>query len=164
MSTAVVAMDAETELTATVHAEHEACRASLKTSLLHAINCGEALRKLRVHHIPHGDWGAWLDANFPKAQRTAQLYMELADAHPQDSRLIEETDGSIQAAIGWLGKQLGGTVDVNLDEPEIVDAEVVPEPTYKLTLSQLTSLACKRWHRPPTEKEVLAWLKDSGLV
>jgi hypothetical protein len=164
MSTAVATVEVPAELVAEVNAEHEACAASLKTSLLHAINCGEALRKLKVHHVPHGDWGDWLDENFTASQRTAQVYMDLADAHHQDPRLIEETDGSIQAAISWIGRQLGGQQDVNLDEPEIVDATVVPDPTYSLTLAQLTSLACKRWHRPPKEKDVLGWLKDAGLA
>jgi hypothetical protein len=149
-------------LAAPINQEHRACRESYGAALEHAVACGDLLREAQMK-MQHGAWTGWVEENFEGSLRTAQEYIQIANLSHQDPTLLEEAD-SISGAFAFIERQAGGTQDLNLDHDQIVDAEVVPEPTYKLTLSQLTSLACKRWHRPPTEKEVLAWLKDSGLV
>lgn len=165
MSTAVATIDIATpEIISRIEEEHQACASSFAKSLEHAINCGNLLREVRLQ-AAHGEWRKWIDENFSASQRTAEVYMQLADVHHQNPQLIEESDGSIQAAIAYIGRHVGGTQDLGLDdEDDAIDAEVVPDPTYTLTLAQLTSLARKRWHRPPDEKEVLAWLKDADLA
>lgn len=164
MSTALATIDtASPEIIDRINSEHAACVGSFKQSLEHAINCGNLLREIRLR-TAHGEWRTWIDEHFTASQRTADVYMQVANAHHQNPLLIEETEGCLQAAVSYIGRQAGGTQDLNLDEEEIVDAEIVTEPTYALTLAQLTSLACKRWHRPPGEKDVRAWLKDAGIA
>lgn len=165
MSTALATVDVNSqEMIDQINAAHEACVGSFKTSLHYAITCGNLLREVRTR-TPHGEWKTWVEENFAASERTAAVYMQVADAHHQNPALIEEADGSLQAAVGFISRKAGGgDLTLNDSEDDVVDAEVVPEPSYSLTLAQLTSLARKRWHRPPSEKEVLAWLKDANLA
>lgn len=163
MSTAVAVVDAQSPaVVSEINAEHRACHASYATALEHAIVCGNLLHKVHLQ-VHHGNWGKWVEENFEGSQRTADGYIQLAIAHEQDPHLLEEVD-SISAAFSAITRRASGQHDESLEEHDVVDAEVVPDPVYELTLAQLTSLARKRWHRPPDEKEVLAWLKDTGLA
>lgn len=165
MSTALVPATVSPELIDQINAEHAACQASYGTALEHAIACGNLLYEAHMQ-IAHGGWRPWVEGNFGGSLRTADAYIQLANAARQQPELVQEAGGSIQAAIAFIGRQASGANGLKLkdDDDDVVDAEVVPEPTFTLTISQLVSLAGKRWHRPPGEKEIRAWLKDAGIT
>lgn len=54
----------------------------LKTSLEKAVRIGELLSEQKAS-LPHGEFGAWIKANLPFTQRTAQNYMRLFDNREQ---------------------------------------------------------------------------------
>jgi hypothetical protein len=64
-------------LAARINEEHERCAAAAKTAITHAIAAGELLIEAKAG-VGHGQWSAWLEANFAASARTAQGYMRLA--------------------------------------------------------------------------------------
>jgi hypothetical protein len=66
-----------TLLAGDINREHEACRAAGEAFAMHAYRCGELLLEVKTR-VAHGEWGAWLAANFAASERTAQLYMRTA--------------------------------------------------------------------------------------
>lgn len=50
---------------------------SLRQMILHARNCGTALREAKAR-IGHGNWLTWLDSNFHGSRRVAQDYMRIS--------------------------------------------------------------------------------------
>jgi hypothetical protein len=70
------------ELAARIQREHEACSASFKRGLEHAIACGYLLNQAKAK-LGHGTWLAWLKLECPDInKRTAQSYMRLAAHRP----------------------------------------------------------------------------------
>lgn len=65
------------ELAAVVNREYELAFQAARTSLEHAIRCGEALSEARIQ-VPEGQWSAWLTENFNGASSTANKMMRLA--------------------------------------------------------------------------------------
>jgi Protein of unknown function (DUF3102) len=66
-------------LAAEANQAHEACESSYAGALAHALRCGEVLAEAKSR-LAHGEWLPWLDVNFNGAGRTAQRYMQIADA------------------------------------------------------------------------------------
>jgi len=60
---------------------HRACEESFKTTLTLARAAGLALLKAKAA-LPHGGWLPWLRDCCPISERTAQLYMRIADGCP----------------------------------------------------------------------------------
>jgi hypothetical protein len=60
-----------------IRAEHDAAQGAWRTAVEHAINCGRLLLEAKAQ-LSHGEWGRWLEENFPASRRTAQGYMQLA--------------------------------------------------------------------------------------
>lgn len=71
-----------------INAEHHACEAAARSSVKHAIRCGEMLAEKKAA-LKHGEWLPWLEQNFEGSERTAQTYMKLhrertaLEANPQ---------------------------------------------------------------------------------
>lgn len=59
------------------NAEHAEALAAVRSALIHAINCGDALLEARPL-VPEGRWMDWLRDNFDGSQASAQQYMRLA--------------------------------------------------------------------------------------
>jgi hypothetical protein len=62
-----------------IREEHGKALTAARTAVDHAVRCGQLLAEAK-ENVPHGEWGGWLDENFPASRRTAQGYMRLAQA------------------------------------------------------------------------------------
>ena len=51
----------------------------------HAVQCGELLNQAKAT-VPHGKWLPWLRENITFSERTAQVYMRIADRMPRQIR------------------------------------------------------------------------------
>jgi transposase-like protein len=125
------------ELSATIHREHEACRAAMQTTVEHAIRAGEALLQVRERLAPRGEWIAWLGTNFPKHRSQAYTYMRIATYQ----HLVPAGYGV--TAADRLAKGLpaisGGRGRPRIGEPVIADAARMREEgaSYKQIAKQL---------------------------
>ncbi len=83
------------------NAEHRACEEAATTALSHAMNAGDLLTGAKAR-LPHGAFGAWLEANFAGSGRTARAYMRVArhrdelEAQRQRSATLS-LDGALRA-------------------------------------------------------------------
>ena len=66
------------DLAARVVTEHEAVRAAMKSTLEHALACGDLLIEAKAK-LAHGTWRPWLKEHCASlSERTAQVYVSLA--------------------------------------------------------------------------------------
>jgi hypothetical protein len=72
-------------LSESIKAEHSAVVDGSKDILRRAMKAGDLLNRAK-DQVPHGKWGSWLKDRCQVAERTAQLYMQLASGR----RKIEE--------------------------------------------------------------------------
>jgi hypothetical protein len=91
------------ELAARIRTEHEACTASMKRGLQHAIAAGEMLIEAKAQ-LKHGEWLPWLRDHCCIPERTARLYMRLAANRAQIEAQIGNAvaDLSIRGAIALI--------------------------------------------------------------
>ena len=68
-----------------INAEHHQAEAALNDGLNHAVEAGRFLLEAKSQ-VDHGEWSAWLDANFDGSQRTARAYMLVAVRLPELER------------------------------------------------------------------------------
>jgi hypothetical protein len=62
-----------------INEEHRLVEGSYRTALTHALNCGRMLAGVKAE-LGHGRFGSWVEDHFDGSERTARLYMQLADA------------------------------------------------------------------------------------
>lgn len=65
------------DLAETAVREHGLALQAGESMLLHAVRAGEALLEAR-NQVADGEWGKWLEGNFPASDRTAKQYMRIA--------------------------------------------------------------------------------------
>lgn len=65
------------DLVTRIHAEHAEVESALRSSVQHAINCGELLIEAKKS-VRHGEWADWLTDNIKFSDRLAQVYMRFA--------------------------------------------------------------------------------------
>ena len=71
------------DLAGRINTEHEACHASMRKGLEHALKAGALLLEAKAG-LPHGEWLPWLGENCSDiGERTAQNYMRLARELPK---------------------------------------------------------------------------------
>ena len=68
----------QNDLAARINAEHEEVKKALRNAADHAMKTGKLLLQMKAT-IPHGGWLEWVGANCRFSDRTAQVYMWLAD-------------------------------------------------------------------------------------
>jgi hypothetical protein len=66
------------DLARCIQAEHEAVIAAVKSGAEHAMAAGDLLIQAKAK-VNHGGWQLWLKENCAFSERTAQLYMQLAE-------------------------------------------------------------------------------------
>ena len=69
------------ELPARINDTHEKVKQSLQRGAEHAIEAGRLLLQAKAT-VRHGNWLEWVGANCKFSERTAQLYMRLAEERP----------------------------------------------------------------------------------
>ncbi len=67
------------DLAARIKDEHEAAESCMRESVQHSINAGNLLLEAKAQ-LKHGQWLPWLSEHVEISTRTAQLYMQLANA------------------------------------------------------------------------------------
>jgi hypothetical protein len=157
------------ELARELRREIEAADAAWHDALGHAICAGELLTEAKAQ-VKHGEWGQWLDANFPGARTTATNYMRLAreSATVADLPTVREavatlaeprepttraTKGQayalLQAIPGWVEDALeaiyAGDPVPPVFEPEGDDDEAMAH--YWLDVAERCSVATRRLGR-----------------
>jgi hypothetical protein len=93
----------ETEL-----ANHiKACVAEIKKAtqhaLLRAFEAGELLIQAQKEYGQHGLWKSWLNTNCELSERTAQLYMQLAEGRSKIEAELAKKDGATVADLSLRG-------------------------------------------------------------
>ncbi len=128
-------MDVET-LAIIANDAAEDVETNARKTVEHADRCGRALLAAK-QQIPHGQWLAWLGANFNYSQQTASDYMRIAD-YGRARNLAEAT--SIRAALKMISddpeveKRQPKTPGVVVSEPaaepaepkDVIDVEATP--------------------------------------
>jgi hypothetical protein len=116
-------------LAAGIRAEHDATAAALKRGVLHAMAAGALLNEAKSL-LKHGQWLPWLRDHCSVSERTARLYMRLADNRAQiEGQIGSVADLSVRGAITLISapKQCEQadlvltTADALADELAIVD-------------------------------------------
>jgi hypothetical protein len=149
-----------------LNAEYRAWRETHYGALRHAVRVGEMLHQAKMQ-LGHGDWKPWLERNFEGSYRSAAVAMQVAAAWASDRAVLEngsadQMPSSIKGALSAIRQAKRGRGSP-LHQALHAVQRAAPT-TYTLTLDQLVDLARKRWHRPPDEESVLAWLKDQGIA
>ena len=99
-----------------------------RSMLKYAWSAGQALLAAKAR-VKHGDWLPWLSANFQGSERTAQLYLKIANT--QSAADLDATQ-SIAGALKALRKPVDkpSADEESDDEVHDLDADVKePEPT-----------------------------------
>jgi hypothetical protein len=93
-----------TDLAKQINAEHLKIVSALRTGLRHAITAGSLLIAAKTK-LKHGQWLPWLRAKCQISERTAQLYMQLADHAPEiESKCEIVADLTVREAIALIAK------------------------------------------------------------
>ena len=109
----------------------EVAQRSMQSAVQHAINCGRYLCAAK-QQIPHGQWGAWIGANFDRDHRTATRYMQLATAYETRAAIVDAA--SIREALRLIADDRAtpdepAVIVVEPVEPEAEEVEEIqPEP------------------------------------
>lgn len=83
---------------------HKAAQQALRSSVAHAIHCGELLIEAK-DLMPHGAWSDWIATNTQLADRTARGYMRLARLNPEKRQRV--ADLSLRQALKEIGNECG---------------------------------------------------------
>lgn len=117
-------LDVPADVMASINREHELCQRAYLTALEHAINAGNLLRQVRQH--THG-WRDYLETHFTGSDRTAQLYMQLADMHHQSPQAFLGTERmGLQAALRQAQNRISPPAERDPD-----DQAPDPEPAER---------------------------------
>jgi Protein of unknown function (DUF3102) len=114
------------DLAARIRTEHAATTAALKSTIAHAIACGELLIEAKAK-VPHGQWLPWLAEHCDIPERTAQRYMYFANGRAVlEAKSATVADLSVRAAIKVLAAE-----EEDPEAPEI-DPEAEEEEANRL--------------------------------
>src|SRR5262245_13673057 len=106
------------QLAKQINAAHTAGEAALDSVLGLAREAGELLIRAKKL-VPHGEWLAWIKANFPFSQQTASVYMRIA----ANWHLVSQAK-SLQDALRILNQ-------VSAGESELLETSNLEAPASK---------------------------------
>ena len=90
------------ELPARINDAHEKVKQALRRGAEHAVEAGRLLLQAKAT-VRHGNWLEWVGANCKFSERTAQLYMRLAEEAPRlESKTQRIADLTVNDAIKLL--------------------------------------------------------------
>jgi len=107
-----------------INREHELFEASMRTSVEHAIRCGELLIEEKARH-QHGDWIKWIDSNCNFTRRMATNYMRISANGKRVSHL--DSANSLRGVLKLLAKNnREGDIeqqrfDIETNLPQLID-------------------------------------------
>jgi hypothetical protein len=148
------------DLAAKIKAAHTAVDTALKQSLQHAMEAGKLLIQAKAE-VPHGQWLPWLRDHCAISERTAQLYMRVAnnreDIELQIRNDVADLTLSQAAAVLALSSDVRRLFKFvrdleNLDDPEAVLAAcleanipLICDPNYN-PLAGRSEEETREWH------------------
>jgi hypothetical protein len=99
------------ELGDNIRGWHQQVRLALGNALSFAMDAGDALIAAQ-QRLPHGSWLPWLKNHCDLGERTAQLYMQLADGRATIESQIRSSaaDLSLRAALRLIAPKKSGAV------------------------------------------------------
>lgn len=92
-----------TDLAARIKVEHESTAAALKRGAEHAIAAGKLLLEAKLL-LKHGQWLPWLKDNCAISERTARLYMRLAQNQMELGENGNVADLSVRGALAMIAR------------------------------------------------------------
>jgi len=119
----------------------EVAQKSMTQAVQKAIDCGRYLHAAKAQ-VPHGQWAAWIGANFDRDQRTATRYMQLATA--SETRASISDAASIREALRLIADDRATP-----DEPAVIVVE--PEEFLSSGNSELETIEAEP--EPETEPQ-----------
>jgi hypothetical protein len=128
-----------TALAKQINDNHSAIVSAAKSAVTKAIAAGEALIAAKAA-VPDGTWLRWLKANCIVSERTAQLYMQLAEhklqieaaTRDQPATIADQTlNGAIKMLRATSGnRKPGANLDVNRLASDVLEKVLrLPNPT-----------------------------------
>jgi len=139
----IVKTDDRKELVEIIRTSHQAVRNAAHNILREAITAGEALLKLKTS-VGHGEWGHYLRRHCELGERTAQIYMRLAEHRAElEANPQRAADLSLRGALKFIGKE--------------------PNKDGKSAKSATTSLSTLAWSNA-TAEERQRFVDGIGLV
>ncbi len=141
--------------------------------LTHAIAAGQLLHDAKLT-VDHGAWSTWLEENFPGSHRTANQWMQLAEARRDTPELFEQLpDRTLTTAI----RAIAGTSSVDTSpKPTTVPTDDTDAlETHSLTIDQLQTLVAsfggtsttdriRRWIERQTEPKITICPHCNALI
>ena len=116
-----------------INEEHKACTEAAQKGIQHALNAGRLLLDAKAQ-CEHGTWGKWLGDNFDGSDRTARLYMQIADRWPE----IESSKMATVANLGIRG---------------VLESLAKPPPDREATIWLMPSEMWNLIAHPPSEAD-----------
>lgn len=114
------------DLAAEINREHEAATTAIRTSLEHARRAGELLIQAKAQ-VEHGEFQAWIEANFRGSYRTAAIYVRIAKNWPSIEAKSAGSALSIDGAVKLLAEpralQTGGASGDPPSERELFEQQ-----------------------------------------
>lgn len=102
----------------------EVAQRSMTQAVHRAIDCGRYLHAAKLQ-VPHGQWAAWVGANFDRDHRTATRYMQLATA--SETRASISDAASIREALRLIADDRATPDEPAVIVVEPVESEIVEE-------------------------------------
>lgn len=91
------------QLAEQINEEHERASGAIRDALTHAITCGELLTQAKAG-LKHGEWGKWILDNCHFSDRSARLYMHLAENRAELEKTATIADLTLNSAAGLLAE------------------------------------------------------------
>jgi hypothetical protein len=135
------------QLAKQINDEHERANRAIRDALTHAFTCGELLTQAKAN-LKHGDWGKWILDNCHFSDRTARLYMRLAENRAELEKTATIADLTLSGAAGLLA------------EPHTYSNDEILQTVYNALAA-----AEKELNRPDqTGPEIIALTKALGRL
>jgi len=111
-----------------INTEHDKFRSSFKTTFHSAMRAGDLLNAAKTL-VGHGNWASWVEENCEFSDRTARVYMRLANNRPKVEEMLDKSAGSADLSIDGVLRELAR-------EPETIAIELSqPSPEGEITRS-----------------------------
>ena len=137
-----------------INVEHHAFETTYGAAINHAREAGRLLLEAKAK-LDYGQWTPWLTENVEFSERTARVYMQIADAEPDQER--QSSADSIAQALRHLSKpRQPSTSEVTSMLREQADPDPTPGPAPSTRRRPLTEWSDAQQRKRARAGELLA--------